>query len=71
MEKQDEILVILGIPLLDLNGKFEVYSIHNLPVPFHAKTLDIYNRTKPVISKKVSVQISDMIGKYDLKTDAL
>ena len=34
--EEDKILVVVPVPLLDSNDDFEVYRVHNLPIPFNA-----------------------------------
>lgn len=48
-----QILVIISVPLLDSNNKFEVYKAYNLPTPMHK------NRTK----------LLSMVAKYDLDVE--
>ena len=36
--EKDRMLVILNVHLMDLTGKFDIYKIHNLPVPVHNMT---------------------------------
>ena len=33
--EEDEILVVVPVPLLDSNDDFDVYRVHNLPIPFN------------------------------------
>ena len=33
--EEDKILVVAPVPLLDSNDDFEVYRVHNLPIPFN------------------------------------
>ena len=34
--EEGKILVVVPVPLLDSNDDFEVYRVHNLPIPFNA-----------------------------------
>ena len=34
--EEDKILVVVPVSLLDSNDDFEVYRVHNLPIPFNA-----------------------------------
>ena len=34
--EEDEILVVVPVPLLDSNDDFDVYRVHNLPIPFNS-----------------------------------
>ncbi len=50
------ILIVLSIPLLDRRENYEIYKIHNLPVPMN-NALISDNRD------------SDIIAKYDLSSE--
>lgn len=52
-----KILIVLSIPLLDRKETYEVYKIHNLPLPMHNMTA--------TDGKDIS-----MIAKYDLQFDS-
>ena len=34
--EEDKIVVVVQVPLLDSNDDFEVYRVHNLPIPFNS-----------------------------------
>lgn len=56
--EESKILVVLSIPLLDRKERYEIYKVHNLPVPLHNTTLT--NQNAP-----------DMVARYELESDAL
>ena len=41
MVKDKKILIVVSIPLLDLSSTFEVFNVHNLPLPFMNQTKGI------------------------------
>jgi len=47
---QDQLIVVLTIQLLDNRGKFEIFKIHNLPIP--------YNGTDQTIQAKFQLESS-------------
>lgn len=53
---QDHIYIVISVPLLDENSKYEIYKIHNLPVPFNTSS---------------KVQSSGMVAKYSLESHAI
>jgi hypothetical protein len=52
--EKDRILAILNVPLMDLTRKFDIYKVHNLPVPVHNMTTS----SKP----------NSMVAHFDLET---
>ena len=51
----DKILIVISLPLLDLNGEFEIYKAISIPLPL------------PIASTGNS-ELSDMVATYDLET---
>ena len=47
----NKIYAVVSIPLLDANAKFEIFNVHNLPIP---------------LNTKISQSNSNMIATYDL-----
>ena len=53
MVKDKKILIVVSIPLLDLSSTFEVFNVHNLPLPFMNQTKGI----KPSIQMTAQLEI--------------
>ena len=51
----DKILIVISLPLLDLNGEFKIYKAISIPLPL------------PIASTGNS-KLSDMVATYDLET---
>ena len=54
----NKILVLVNVPLLDTNGHFEIYRVHNLPVPI----------TINEINKQAINSVHNMLSQYRLET---
>ena len=52
----NKIYAVVSIPLLDANAKFEIFNVHNLPIP---------------LNTKIFQSNSDMIATYDLEAYSL
>ncbi len=56
--EDDRILVFVTIPLLDSGGKYIVYEIHNLPLPF-------------ITDKQPAIRLPKMVAKFKLEHFAI
>ena len=56
--EKNKILTILSVPLLDYKGQYEIYKVHNLPLPYISSNID--PRDQP-----------NMIAKYQVETDMI
>ena len=55
-----KVIVVINIPLLDFTGEYEVYRVHNIPLPLH-------NGQSAVLS----ISVSDMVARYDVEYPGL
>ena len=58
--EDNKIIVVLNIPLLDASGTFEIYRVHNLPVPMSSK--HVIARSKATFK---------MVATYRLETEVI
>ena len=66
MFDNDQILVVINIPLIDRGNQFEVFKVHNLPIP-NSKlndtkiTEDLFNKRHVVANYQLG---AEAIAKY-------